>query len=104
MYPVVQIAPIASGLKNIVRNRLCLCCVSVDIYGCTVLPVGSSVSLLVQEVGVRLPCRSNGTQCGQRFATAALLLRRCVAQTLSRGDGPAGRYALRRNSGSIMKI
>ena len=37
--------------------------------------------------GVRFPGRSNRTQCRQRLATAAMFLRSCVVQALSRGDG-----------------
>ena len=54
--------------------------------------------------GTRIPGRSNRTQRRQRLAIAAMFLRNCVAQTLSCGDVPVTRYALRRNSASIMKI
>ena len=40
----------------------------------------------------------------QRLATAATFLQSCVAQALSRADGSATRYALRRNTASIMNI
>ena len=38
--------------------------------------------------GVRIPGWSNPTKCRQRLATAATFLWSCVAQALSRGDGP----------------
>ena len=41
-----------------------------------------------EEWWIRFPGRLNRTQCRQRLATAAMFLRSCVAQTLSRGDGP----------------
>ena len=37
---------------------------------------------------VRFPGPLNRTQCHHRLATAAMFLRSCVAQALSRGDGP----------------
>ena len=40
----------------------------------------------------------------QRLTTEAMFLRICVAQALSRGEGPRTRYTLRRNTASIMKI
>ena len=54
--------------------------------------------------GVRIPGRSNRTQRRQRLATAATFLRSCVPFALSRGDGPATRCTIRRNTASIMKI
>ena len=50
---------------------------------------------------VRFPTRSNRTQYHQRFATAATFLRNCVAQALSRVNGPTTRYTLRRNTTSV---
>ena len=37
--------------------------------------------------GVRVPRRSNHTQCCRRLTTATTFLRSCVVQTLSRGHG-----------------
>ena len=37
-------------------------------------------------------------------ATAAIFLRSCVAQMLSRGDGSAARYTLRCNIATVMKV
>ena len=53
---------------------------------------------------VRLPDRSKETQCGQRFATVAMLLHRCVVQALNHGNGPATRYTLRRNTARTIKV
>ena len=40
----------------------------------------------------------------QRFATVAMFLRSCVVQTLSRGDDPATRYMLARNTANVIKV
>ena len=45
------------------------------------------------RAGVRFPGPSNWTQSRQQLATAAIFLRNCVAQALSRGDEP--RHSLR---------
>ena len=60
----------------------------------TISAVTSVVQILqsVLEVWVRIPGRSNRTQCRQWLATAATFLWICVAQARSRGDGP--RYSL----------
>ena len=42
----------------------------------------------MREVWGSIPGPVKSAQCRQRLATAATLLRSCVAQTLSRGDGP----------------
>ena len=54
-------------------------------------PAVSSVAkrtLLVQEVRGSIPGPVKSTQCRQRLATVATFLRSCVAQALSRVDGP----------------
>ena len=45
-------------------------------------------TLSVREVWGSIPGPVKSTQCRQRFATVATFLRSCVAQALSRGDGP----------------
>ena len=55
--------------------------------------------------GVRKSGRSSRKQSRQRLAFAATFFRNCVAQALSRGDGPRHQfYTLRRNTASIIKI
>ena len=54
-------------------------------------PAVSSVAkrtLSVREVWGSIPGPVKSAQCRQRLATVATLLRNCVAQALSRGDGP----------------
>ena len=54
-------------------------------------PAVSSVAkrtLSVREVWGSTPGPVESTQCRQRLATVATFLRSCVAQALSRGDGP----------------
>ena len=54
-------------------------------------PAVSSVAkrtLSVREVWGSIPGPVKSTQCRQRLATVATFLRSCVAQALSRGDGP----------------
>ena len=70
-------------------------------------PAVSSVAkrtLSVREVWGSIPGPVKSTQCRQRLATVATFLRSCLARALSRGDGPATRYTLRRNTASIMKV
>ena len=43
-------------------------------------------------------------QCCQQLAADETVVRSCVAQALSREDGPATCYTLRRNTASIIKI
>ena len=45
-------------------------------------------TLLVREVWGSIPGPVKSAQCRQRLATVATFLRSCVAQALSRGDGP----------------
>ena len=45
-------------------------------------------SLSVRKVWGLIPGPVKLTQCRQRLATVATFLRSCVAQALSRGDGP----------------
>ena len=63
-------------------------------------------TLSVREVWGSIPGPVKSAQCRQRLATAATFLRSCVAQALSRGDGPRNSlgYTLRRNTASKMKI
>ena len=61
------------------------------IYATSKKPAVSSVAkrtLSVQEVWGSIPGPVKSTQCRQRLATVATFLRSCVAQALSRGDGP----------------
>ena len=54
-------------------------------------PAVSSVAkrtLTVREVWASIPGPVKSMQCRQRLATVATFLRSCVAQALSRGDGP----------------
>ena len=54
-------------------------------------PAVSSVAkrtLPVREVWGSIPGPVKSAQCRQRLATVAAFLRSCVAQALSRGDGP----------------
>ena len=54
-------------------------------------PAVSSVAkrtLSVREVLGSIPGPVKSAQCRQRLATVAAFLRSCVAQALSRGDGP----------------
>ena len=71
------------------------------------VPAVSSVAkrtLSVREVWGSIPGPVKSAQHRQRLAIAATFLRSCVAQALSRRDGPVTRYTLRRNTASIMKI
>ena len=55
------------------------------------VPAVSSVAkrtLSVREVWGLIPGPVKSTQCRQRLATVATFLRSCVAQALSRGNGP----------------
>ena len=61
-------------------------------------------TLLVREVWDSITGPVKLAQGRQRLATVATFLRSCVAQALSRGDGPATRYTLGRNTASIMMI
>ena len=45
-------------------------------------------TLSVREVWASIPGPVKSTQCRQRLATVATIIRSCVAQALSRGDGP----------------
>ena len=45
-------------------------------------------TLSVREVWGSIPGPVKSAQCRQRLSTAATFLRSCVAQSLSRGDGP----------------
>ena len=45
-------------------------------------------SLSMRGAGLRLPSRSNRTQCRQRLPITAMFLRSCVTQALSRRDRP----------------
>ena len=45
-------------------------------------------TLSVREVWGSIPGPVKSAQCRQRLATVATFLRSCVAQALSRGDGP----------------
>ena len=57
----------------------------------TLKPAVSSVAkrtLTVREVWGSITGPVKSTQCRQRLATVATFLRSCVAQALSRGDGP----------------
>ena len=56
-----------------------------------IIPAVSSVAkrtLSVREVLGSIPGPVKSAQCRQRLATVAAFLRSCVAQALSRGDGP----------------
>ena len=70
-------------------------------------PVGQAVTRLslVQEVEVPISGRSNQTQCCWRFASAAKFLwnELCCPGTMTRSWAPQTRYALRRNTASVMK-
>ena len=62
-----------------------------DILSSKLRPAVSSVvkrTLSVREVWGSIPRPVKSTQCRQRLATVATFLRSCVAQALSRGDGP----------------
>ena len=61
-------------------------------------------TLSVREVWGSIPGPVKSAQCRQRLATVATFLRSCVAQALSRGDGPRNSLHARRNAASIMKI
>ena len=69
-------------------------------------PVSSIIThtLSVQEVWGSIPGSVKSAQCRQQLAIVATFLWSCVAQTPSRGYGPATRYKLRRNAASIIKI
>ena len=54
--------------------------------------------------GVRFPGRSIRTQCHQRLATAAMFLRRCIAQAPSRGEESRHSLQARCAAANIMKI
>ena len=56
-------------------------------------PLTLNTSLSASGFGVRLPSRSNRTRCRQQLAPSAMFLQSCVAQTLSRRNGP--RHSLR---------
>ena len=51
-------------------------------------------SLSLRQVWASVLCRLYPTQCRLRPATAAMFLRSCVAQALSRGDGLSTCYTL----------
>ena len=58
---------------------------------CIIEPAVSSVAkrrLSVREVWGSIPGPVKSAQCRQRLATVVTFLRSCVAQALSRGDGP----------------
>ena len=61
-------------------------------------------SVLPWEVWGLIPGPVNRTQSRQRLATAAMFVRSCVDQALSRGDGPRHSSTLQRNTSSIMKV
>ena len=74
-------------------------CTQTDLINCFLLnarflidrPAVSSVAkrtLSVREVWGSIPGPVKSTQCRQRLATVATFLRSCVAQALSRGNGP----------------
>ena len=50
--------------------------------------VSTSLAVRYRRFGVRIPGQSNHSQCYQWLATTATFLRSCVAQELSREDGP----------------
>ena len=62
------------------------------LQGCVALyrPVSSvgKRTLSVREVWGSIPGSVKSAQCRQQLAIVATLLRSCVAQALSRGDGP----------------
>ena len=81
----------------------------IAIYEVCNLPVSSVVDLIaIGEGGMGFDSRVG--QIGHSAPTTrhrcdvSLSLTRCVAQALTRGDGPATRYTLRCNATSIMKI
>ena len=49
-------------------------------------------TLSVREVLGSIPGSVKSVQCRQWLATAATFLRSCVAQALSRGDGPRNSF------------
>ena len=66
-------------------------CSEFFIYGCGIEPAVSSVAkrtLPVREVWGSIPGPVKSSQCRQRLATVAAFFQSCVAQALSRGDGP----------------
>ena len=69
-------------------------CFKYDVFGILIRscrPAVSSVAkhtLSVQEVLGSIPEPVKSAQCRQQLATVAAFLRSCVAQALSRGDGP----------------
>ena len=74
-------------------------------------PFSSAVERIVIDARGR-GCNSlagrigHSVACRPQLVTAAVFLRSCVAQTLSRGDGPATRYTFRRVTSlrSVKKI
>ena len=69
--------------------------------------VGRSVGVGVKDISFgpgNLGFNSQAGQIGHNVATATTFFRSCVAQALSRVDGPATRYTLRLNTASIIKI
>ena len=52
------------------------------------IPAGwRTIAICAGGLAVRFPGRSHRTQCREQLATAAMFLRSCDVQVLSRGDG-----------------
>ena len=82
------------------KKMLCVCVLSFGLHFTYMFqkktlsqsqPAVSSVAkrtLSVREVWGSIPGLVKSTQCRRRLATVATFLRSCVAQALSRGNGP----------------
>ena len=70
--------------------------------GCLVVKASPSMQKIWDSILGAV--QSNILQCRLRLATAATLFQSCVTQALSRGDGPATRYALRPETANSLKI
>ena len=78
---------ISTGTYEIKRSQK----VTFRVFSLALAPAVSSVAkrtISVREVWGSIPGPVKSTQCRQRLATVATILRSCVAQALSRGDGP----------------
>ena len=70
-------------------------------------PVGlvvKDIGIAVEEVGAWIPEPVKSDTMSPTVSTASPFFRRCVAQALSRGDGPGHSVTLRHNIASLMKV
>ena len=90
--PNVGLGTIFNGPQSLIESNISFPNYTVTLIFCFLIKVTvSSVAkrtLSVREVWGSIPGPVKSAQCRQRLATVATFLRSCVAQALSRGDGP----------------